>query len=278
MRPKSKLQSPRLDARVAQFGHDRSIQAKLPGDFPRPQESDFVLTVLDLRKSFTSPAGKRIEVLRGVALSAAAGEMIAVTGASGSGKSTLLQLLGGLDEADHGTILLNQFSLNEAPAAELARFRGCHIGFVFQFHHLLADLSAAENVALPLLIARVSSRKAMIQATQALKFIGLGEKGAYPVGHLSGGEQQRVAVARALITEPALVLADEPTGNLDTLMGEELADSLLTYCRSRRAIVIIATHNPRLAEACDRILAIQNGRLCPKSSAASENRGSLPLY
>ncbi len=278
MRPKSKLQSPRLDARVAQFGHDRSIQAKLPGDFPRPQESDFVLTVLDLRKSFTSPAGKRIEVLRGVALSAAAGEMIAVTGASGSGKSTLLQLLGGLDEADHGTILLNQFSLNEAPAAELARFRGCHIGFVFQFHHLLADLSAAENVALPLLIARVSSRKAMIQATQALKFIGLGEKGAYPVGHLSGGEQQRVAVARALITEPALVLADEPTGNLDTLMGEELADSLLTYCRSRRAIVIIATHNPRLAEACDRILTIQNGRLCPKSSAASENRGSLPLY
>jgi lipoprotein-releasing system ATP-binding protein len=277
MRPKSKLESPGLNARVAQ-GHDRSIEAKLPGDFPRPQESDFVLTVLDLRKSFTSPAGKRIEVLRGVALSAAAGEMIAVTGASGSGKSTLLQLLGGLDEADHGTILLNQFSLNEAPAAELARFRGRHIGFVFQLHHLLGDLSAAENVALPLLIARISSRKAMTQATQALESIGLGEKGAYPVGHLSGGEQQRVAVARALITEPALVLADEPTGNLDTLMGEELTHSLLNYCRSRRAIVIIATHNPRLAEACDRILTIQNGRLWPRSGEPSENRGSLPLY
>jgi len=262
----SKLETPGFVSQVERSDQ----QSKEP--FPADE-----LKVWDLRKSFTSPAGEKIEVLRSISLSALSGQMIAVTGASGSGKSTLLQLLGSLEQADHGTIVLSQFLLSQASPAELARFRRRNIGYVFQFHHLLPDLTALENVALPLLISRVSSRKAMDRAIQALESSGLGDKGAYPVGHLSGGEQQRVAVARALITEPAFVLADEPTGNLDTEMGEELAASLLAYCRSRRAIVIIVTHNHHLSAACDRILTIQNGRLCEKPIDPSENRHSLSL-
>jgi ABC-type lipoprotein export system ATPase subunit len=191
--------------------------------------------------------------------------MIAITGVSGSGKSTLLQLLGGLDEPDHGTILLNQFELNQSRGDELARFRRHQIGFVFQFHHLIPDLSATENVALPLLIARLPFKKAITRATETLEAIGLGKKGHHRVGQLSGGEQQKIAVARALITEPSLVLADEPTGNLDAAKGEELAEFLVTYCRTRRALAIVATHSRAVAELCDRILTIQDGRLRPNS-------------
>jgi len=220
------------------------------------------LLTTDLRKSFLSPGGERIDVLRGASFSASAGEAVAIMGASGAGKSTLLHLLGGLEATDHGTILAGQFVIDRANPAELARFRNKRVGFVFQFHHLLPDLTAAENVSLPLRITRISRREAMRRAMQLLEEVGLDRRVADSVvGHLSGGEQQRVAVCRALICRPALVLADEPTGNLDTTTGEEIARAIVSYARKHQALVIIATHNPALAEICDRALVLSNGRL-----------------
>jgi lipoprotein-releasing system ATP-binding protein len=226
-----------------------------------PWTLDIGLSVTDLRKSFLSPGGENIDVLRGVSFSAHPGQAVAITGASGAGKSTLLNLLGGLEAPDHGSIVLGRFEIDRATPAHLATFRRSHVGLVFQFHHLLADLSAAENVALPLLIARTNHVEAMRRAREALKEIGLAERHSHPVGHLSGGEQQRVATCRALITNPALVLADEPTGNLDAAFANELGERLVNYSRLRRAIVLIATHNERLAQVCDRVLIISDGRL-----------------
>lgn len=209
-----------------------------------------MISVVDLRKSFVSPNGERLEVLRGVTFNANAGETIAITGASGSGKSTLLHLLGGLETADHGTIALN------GPDC-----RRQEIGFVFQFHYLLSDLSVLENVALPLLIARHNSRQAYERAHALLQEAGLESRADHPVSHLSGGEQQRVAVARALVTEPKLLLADEPTGNLDAAIGEEIAHTLVNYAYKRSAILIIATHSASLAGMCDRTLMLKNGKV-----------------
>ncbi len=222
---------------------------------------DLGLSVTDLRKRFSSPAGERLEVLQGVSFAADGGEAVAIVGASGAGKSTLLHLIGGLEEADHGRIVLGSFEVDCASPATLAKFRRKHIGLVFQFHHLLSDLNAAENVALPLMIARTGRREAMTQAVQSLGSLALGSRVAHPVGHLSGGEQQRVAVCRALITQPSLVLADEPTGNLDASFAEEIGETLVAYARSRGAIVLLATHNERLAQLCDRILVLKEGRL-----------------
>jgi lipoprotein-releasing system ATP-binding protein len=225
---------------------------------------DFGLTVTDLRKTFLSPSGGRIEVLRGISFSAVAGETVAVVGASGAGKSTLLNLVGGIEAADHGNIKLGEFAVDGAGRAELARYRNRHVGFVFQFHHLLPDLTAAENVCLPLTLARQDRRKAMRSALEALDRLGLATRASHSVTDLSGGEQQRIAVCRALITQPVLVLADEPTGNLDSTSADSLAIDLISYAASRPAIVIIATHNQNLAQRCDRLLTLEQGR-------ASEN-------
>src|SRR6185295_17211544 len=188
---------------------------------------DLGLTVTDLRKGFLTPAGEKIEVLRSASFSANAGQAIAIVGASGAGKSTLLHLLGGLDAADHGSIVAGEFAIDRADPLALARFRNQHVGFVFQFHHLLPDLTAAENVSLPLRIKRGNPREAMRRAEELLARVGLDRRSSTSlVGHLSGGEQQRVAVCRALVNRPGLVLADEPTGNLDTTIGEEIAHSL----------------------------------------------------
>ena len=220
------------------------------------------LAVTDLRKSFYSPTGERIEVLRGASFSANAGEALAIMGASGAGKSTLLHLLGGLEAIDHGTIEAGSFPIDRARPLSLARFRNQHVGFVFQFHHLLADLTAAENVSMPLRINRVSRRESLRRAEEMLAEVGLDRRVSDSlVGHLSGGEQQRVAVCRALINRPTLVLADEPTGNLDTTTGDEIARSIVSYARDNRAIVILATHNHALAEMCDRTLLLNDGRL-----------------
>lgn len=209
-----------------------------------------MISVVDLRKSFVAPNGERLEVLRGVTFTANAGETVAITGASGSGKSTLLHLLGGLEAADHGSVTLNG-----------SNGRRREIGFVFQFHYLLSDLSAVENVALPLLIARRNSRYAVERAMMLLKEAGLDARADHPVSHLSGGEQQRVAVARALVTEPKLLLADEPTGNLDAEIGEEIGQTLVDYARKHSAITIIATHSASLAGMCDRSLVLESGRV-----------------
>jgi lipoprotein-releasing system ATP-binding protein len=222
---------------------------------------NFELSVIDLRKSFTSPSGKQIEVLRGVTLAVKAGETLAIIGASGSGKSTLLHLLGGLDEADHGTVSLAGTEVGRLRGEALSVFRQRQIGFVFQFHYLLADLTAVENVALPLLISRRHNTEAIGKATELLAKIGLADRAEHPTSHLSGGEQQRVALARALIGEPKLLLADEPTGNLDAAISEEIGITLINYARSKHRIAIIATHNEHLAHLCDRVLVLHGGRV-----------------
>jgi lipoprotein-releasing system ATP-binding protein len=228
---------------------------------PGPGTLDVGLRVSDLRKSFSSPSGQKLDVLRGVSFSVKPGESVAIVGASGAGKSTLLNLLGGLEAPDHGSIALGEFAIHGAGSSELATFRRDQVGFVFQFHYLLADLSAVENVALPLLIARLSRPAAMTQALAALAEMGLKSRGDHPVSHLSGGEQQRVATCRALIKQPALVLADEPTGNLDAPAAQELGELLISYAQRHRAIVVIATHNEKLAQLCNQTLRIDEGRL-----------------
>ncbi len=211
-----------------------------------------MMSVIDLRKSFVAPNGERLEVLRGVTFTANAGESIAITGASGSGKSTLLHVLGGLEEADHGTITLQG-----------TNGRRQEIGFVFQFHYLLPDLSAVENVALPLMIARRKRDRAFRTAMTLLQEAGLEARADHPVSHLSGGEQQRVAVARALVTEPKLLLADEPTGNLDAAISEEIGRALVSYAHKHSAVAVIATHSESLARMCDRSLVLRGGRCEP---------------
>lgn len=208
-----------------------------------------MISVVDLRKSFIAPNGERLEVLRGLTFSARPGESIAITGPSGSGKSTLLHLLGGLEASDHGTITFTE-SNGHRPL----------IGFVFQFHYLLPDLSAAENVALPLLIARYKQTRALQVARDFLKEVGLDSRADHPVTHLSGGEQQRVAVARALVTRPKLLLADEPTGNLDDAISRELGQALIEYARNHSAVTLIATHSTTLTRMCDRSLVLEAGR------------------
>ena len=191
--------------------------------------------------------------------------MLAVMGASGAGKSTLLHTLGGLEAANDGIIRLDDFEVTRAGGSALARYRNEEVGFVFQFHHLLPDLTAAENVSLPLLISRARARDASRRALEALESVGLSERAEHPVNQLSGGEQQRVALARALIKRPRLVLADEPTGNLDAQAGERVSQILNSYCREHLSIVILATHNASLAEACDRTLLLEDGRVKQQS-------------
>jgi lipoprotein-releasing system ATP-binding protein len=219
------------------------------------------LNVFDLRKAFTTPRGDRLEVLSGVSFDLKSGEVAAVTGVSGSGKSTLLHLLGGLDSPDHGVISLEGIDIARLPTNKLPVFRQGHIGFVFQAHHLLLDLSALENVALPLYIARQNKAAALSAAKDLLQEVGLGGRLDYPISHLSGGEQQRVAISRALIGNPGLLLADEPTGNLDAAMSEEITQLLIDQTHIRGTMTIIATHSDRLASACNREFRLENGRI-----------------
>jgi len=200
-------------------------------------------------------------VLRGVTLRLTPGQSVAITGASGSGKSTLLHLLGGLETPDHGSISLNGTDLNRLRGTAASRFRQTMVGFVFQFHYLLNDLTALENVALPLMIGRQSGTVARRDARELLSILGLENRLDHPVSHLSGGEQQRVAVARALARRPQLLLADEPTGNLDASIGEELGKTLVDYAQQQGGMVVIATHNDSLARICDRMLVLENGKV-----------------
>lgn len=222
---------------------------------------DLGLNAVDLRKSFMAPNGDRIEVLRGATFTAKHGEAIAITGPSGSGKSTLLHLLGGLETTDHGTIAFDGIEITNLNQRKLAVLRRKQIGFVFQFHYLLPDLSAIENVALPLLIAREKREYAYSRAANLLKDARLTGREDHPISHLSGGEQQRVALARALVTHPRLLLADEPTGNVDAAVAEELGKALVSYVRKNGAMAIMATHSPSLASLCDRVFVLEGGRL-----------------
>jgi len=239
----------------------QSIQTERENSTERDAKGFAMLSVVDLRKSFASPTGARVEVLRGVTLDAKPGETVAITGASGSGKSTLLHLLDGLEDPDHGSIVFENIELGSLSPGALANFRQHSIGFVFQFHYLLADLSAVENVALPLRISRHSPMTARKMAESLLSEMGLDDRSDYPAAHLSGGEQQRVALARALVTSPKLLLADEPTGNLDASIGDEIGRILANYIRKLNAVAIIATHNETLASVCDRVMVLEGGRL-----------------
>ena len=223
--------------------------------------ADFGLDVVDVRKSFLAPNGDRLEVLRGVTFSAKPGEAVAITGPSGSGKSTLLHLLGGLDVADHGSISFEGTEITNLNPRKLAGLRRWQIGFVFQFHYLLPDLSAIENVALPLLIGRSKRADAYSRAANLLEDAHLTGREDHPISHLSGGEQQRVALARALVTHPRLLLADEPTGNVDAAIGEELGKALVSYVRNNGAVAVMATHSTALASLCDHSFALDGGRL-----------------
>ena len=221
------------------------------------------MSFLDARgivKSFPV-GGHRLTVLQDLDLRVESGEMVAIVGASGVGKSTLLHILGGLDRADSGSVRVGDAELTAMPDAEIVSFRNQHIGFVFQFHHLLPEFSAIENAEMPMRIARVTLAEARPRAETLLRRVGLGERLEHRPGMLSGGEQQRVAVARALVMKPAVLLADEPTGDLD----EQSADSLHALLRETHQAFgltsVIATHNPRLAAACDRVLRLEGGRL-----------------
>jgi lipoprotein-releasing system ATP-binding protein len=213
-----------------------------------------------LNKSY-AVAGSRLHVLRDLDLAVEKGEMVAVMGASGVGKSTLLHVLGGLDRPDSGDVRVGAIDVARVTDAELVAFRNKHVGFVFQFHHLLPEFSAIENAEMPLRIARTAMADARPRAEALLGRVGLAERLDHRPGMLSGGEQQRVAVARALVMQPSLLLADEPTGDLD----EATADALHQLLRDMHAefglTAIIATHNPRLAQQCDRILRLEGGRL-----------------
>ncbi|MEK6280604.1 MAG: ABC transporter ATP-binding protein [Acidobacteriota bacterium] len=255
----SKVQSPKSNAVIESLLISSSAGTK-GGGFG-PWTLDFGLKVCDLRKSFLAPSGDRIEVLRGVSFFAQPGEAIAILGSSGAGKSTLLHVLAGLEEPDHGSIVAGDFALNNASPSALAHFRNRLLGLIFQFHHLLKDLTALENVSLPLMINRKSPGEASAAAGIMLETVGLGSRSSHLIGDLSGGEQQRVAVCRALVTRPHMVLADEPTGNLDSATGDAIAASLVSYAKETPAIVIVATHNQNLASLCDRSLVLRDGRL-----------------
>jgi lipoprotein-releasing system ATP-binding protein len=204
--------------------------------------------------------GRAVEVLRNLDITVAEGEMVAIVGASGVGKSTLLHLLGTLDVPDEGTVLLAGRDVSALGEDERHRLRNSAIGFIFQFHHLLPEFSALENVAMPLLIARRPDSEAMQRAHAILKDLGLAERAEHRPAHLSGGEQQRVAVARALVAEPRIVLADEPTGNLDSRTSRELIALVRKLHRERGLTSVIVTHSEKIASVCDRVLYMEDGR------------------
>jgi lipoprotein-releasing system ATP-binding protein len=218
--------------------------------------------VRDLWKSFRD--GERVtEVLRGVELRAEAGEMVAIVGPSGSGKSTFLHLVGGLDRPDRGEVAIGERELSSLGRGELADFRNRTLGFVFQFHQLLPDFDAVENVAMPLRIAGWSARRAAQRSRELLERVALGHRLDHFPAQLSGGERQRVALCRALVLEPPLLLADEPTGNLDPASGEVVLELLLELRRELGVTAILVTHNPEVAERCGRVLTLNGGVIEP---------------
>jgi lipoprotein-releasing system ATP-binding protein len=221
-----------------------------------------VLQAFGIQKAYATPAGQ-LEVLKNVDLEVVRGTVLAILGVSGVGKSTLLNILGTLDHADHGRLVIRGRRVDDLSEPELARLRARRLGFVFQFHHLLPEFTAEENVMMPLLIASESFAAARARAREALASVGLHERWEHRPSELSGGEAQRVAVARALVAEPELVLADEPSGNLDRESATALHELIASLARTKQQTFVIVTHNDTLASIADRVLRLESGRLVP---------------
>ncbi len=215
-----------------------------------------MIQVIDIHKSFGN-----IEVLKGINLDIKKGELVSIVGASGAGKTTLLQIIGTLSSFDNGEIIINDINIKDLKDRKLSKFRNQNIGFVFQFHHLLPEFSALENVSLPLLIQKKSKAQAEKKAKEILSFLNLDDRLTHKPHQLSGGEQQRIAIARALVTSPSVILADEPTGNLDSRNTKEIISLLKELQRKMNQTVIIVTHNKDLANATDHIFSIQDGKI-----------------
>lgn len=219
-----------------------------------------MLALEDIHKSFTHQ-GNLIKVLKGIDLVLNPGDSLAVMGASGVGKSTLLNIMGSLDPPTKGIVKFDERNVYEMDSVSLSHFRNMEVGFVFQFHHLLPEFNALENTMMPALIARYPRKEATEMATEVLEKVGLKERMTHRTGELSGGEQQRVAIARSLIMKPKLILADEPTGNLDWLTGQEIADLLLHLNKEGNVAMVVATHNQRLAQKMSKQMEIVGGRI-----------------
>ena len=222
-----------------------------------------VLIAQGVRKVYEGGDGTPLEVLAGVDLEVRRGEFVSIVGASGAGKSTLLHLLGALDRATEGRLALDGVEYALATDAELGEVRNRKLGFIFQFHHLLREFTALENVMMPLLIGGQTDQAAEARARELLDVVGLSERLSHRPAALSGGEQQRVAVARALANDPDVVLADEPSGNLDHAHSERLHDLLAALTREFETALVVVTHNRQLAARADRVLAMEGGRLVP---------------
>ena len=216
-----------------------------------------------VHKSFTR-GSERIDVLQGVTLDIPQGDFLALMGPSGSGKTTLLNLLGGLDAPTSGSIEIGGTNIGALSGGQLSRWRSHHIGFVFQLYNLLPVLTAERNVELPLLLTKLSRAERMKRVAIALKVVGLTERAKHYPRQLSGGQEQRVGIARAIVTDPTLLLADEPTGDLDETTADSLHELLKSMHAEQQLTSIIATHNPRLAAACDRVFRLERGQLHPE--------------